>query len=125
MFGYQEAGVKVGLHTLQNSIRGEFQEYAERFNWGFTDTRDFPLEKINPEIPIRVIFATEDELCPRDTQLPFLQRVPSFEMEVSIPGAHSTASGANGSDFMSKLRSLLVNSDAVMSSEICSGAFEW
>lgn len=109
LFGYQEASVKVGLHALQNSIRGEFQEYAKRFNWGFTDTPDFPLEKINPDIPIRVIFATEDELCPRDTQMPYLERVLSFEMEASIPGAHSTASGANDSNFMSKLRSLLVN----------------
>ena len=104
---------------------GEFQEYAKRFNWGFRDTRDFPLERISPEIPIRVIFATEDELCPRDTQLPYLSRVPSFEMEVSIPGGHSTASGANDSDFMSKLRSLLLNSGAEMNPEVCSGAYEW
>ena len=65
--GKQEMPVKIGKHLLQNHLRGEFQEYANYFNWGFRDAPDHKLEQISPEVPIRVLFASEDNLCPPNT----------------------------------------------------------
>ena len=55
--GTQEFSIKVAQHLLQNHLEGEYQEYADHFNWGITDAPDYQLENISTEIPIRVMMA--------------------------------------------------------------------
>ena len=65
--GSQEYNVRVALHLIQNGFADRFQEYSDEFDQydkGTYDANEYDLESISNEIPIRVIFADADDLCP-------------------------------------------------------------
>lgn len=92
---------------------------------GFHDTEDFPLENISADIPVRVLWASGDILCPRAQQLPVINRITNFAGEATVPGGHGTSGGSNDSNFMTQLLSLLPDHGVPMNSKVCKKRFDW
>lgn len=96
-FGSKEVSVKQTKHMAQNYLYDEFQEFSEFWFWPFKDTCDIDLGTIN--VPVRIMWSNQDQLCPRDKQMRFLSHVESLDGETTVEGPHGTQSGKNDAQF--------------------------
>ena len=76
---------------IQNTIINEVQEYSYFFFYPFKKTRKIKLNKIEDSIPVRAVWASDDEECKKETQLRYLKRVKGFEreLEFTFDGVHN------------------------------------
>ena len=86
-FGNGEVSFKHTKHMAQMYLHGQFQEYS---SWWplIKNTKDFYLQNMSSNIPVHVIFSSQDALCPPEKQLPYWIKIPNRGEYVYIDGVH-------------------------------------
>lgn len=114
-------------HFGQNDLyKNQFQKWAKYWPWR-RNTTNTCTSCMDPNIPIRFLWATEDELCSESRMNKWVIAFPGGDLDATqyVEGDHSTASGKNDPEFMVKIRAMLKDQGADMDSAVCSAPFKW
>lgn len=76
-------------------------------------------------MPIRYMYMLQDTVCDIEEQKLMAERIPTNDGETSLDRLHTDAAGANDTEFMNTLYSLLLNSGEEMTEEDCQSPFNW
>ena len=109
-FGRRETSVKLAKHMGQNYLFDEFQEYAFIWSWPFKKQKKIKLENIDPRIPFRSVWETNDKLCPKALTLRWIDKIPGYtgEDDYEFPGEHGQMPLKNSDEFFEYLTQTLL-----------------
>ena len=125
--GRQESSVRQLKHLGQNDLyKNQFQEWSKFWPY-IRNTDNTRARDLDPNVPIRFLWATEDKLCSEARMQKWVTYFPGRDLDATqrIPGDHSSASGANDAEFMGKIRAMLKDQGEDMTDSVCNSPFKW
>lgn len=102
--GEQGQSVKSEQHWVMNGLTDRFQEYADNWLDGETQTALVDVSKIK-KVPMAFFTATKDQVCPRKYAMKYIPQIQSETTQIDVEGeGHQWFhTGANTPWFMDNL----------------------